>query len=185
MRESYNFNKILERKKLFAGKAFDVAEYKVLVNGQKVKREIIERKHGVVTVPIDADLNIYMISEYCAGSNSFILSLPGGKVENGEEDNIIEAAQREMQEEIGLRAKKMFKLQFAYSHPSISNRKSHAFLAYDLFRDPLPESGEIIDIVKMPLEQAIESCYADFESDVSTIGNLYMAKNKLIKLGLM
>lgn len=175
--------KILKRKLKYAGQAFDVYRYKVQVGDQTLTRDIIERKHGVVTVPVDSDGKVILLSEYCAGSNSFILSLPGGKAKSNDPEEMAAEAQRELREETGFRAQQMIKLHFAWSHPSTSNRRSHVFLAYDLVRDPLPESpDEIIRTVVLPLDEAIERVYEDFVSDVSTIGNLLMARDKLKQL---
>jgi ADP-ribose pyrophosphatase len=175
--------RILERAPLYQGKAFSVYKYTVLFKERRFSREIIERRDGAVLVPVDKDLNVLLISEYCAGSNSFVLSLPGGSIEDDESPE--QSAVRELREETGYRAKQLFKLQFAYTHPSTSNRRSHAFLAYDLVLDPLPKSAEIIDVIKMPLQAAIKSVYEDFVSDVSTVGNLLMARDKLVEVGIL
>jgi len=176
--------KIITRKLRYSGPAFEVYRYKAEVAGRTVTREIIEQKHGVVAVPIDVDGNVILLSEYCAGSNSFILSLPGGKTDLIDVNKMASEAMRELREETGFRAQQMIKLRFAWSHPSTSNRRSHVFLAYDLVWDPLPESSnEIIRTIKVPLNEAIENSYADFASDVSTIGNLLMARDKLRNLG--
>ncbi len=183
---SYTDTKILERKLKYSGRDFDVYRYKAQVGNQVFKRDIIERKHGVVTVPVDTDGKVILLSEYCAGSNSFILSLPGGKANSDDPVKMAEEAQRELREETGFRAQEMIKLRFAWSHPSTSNRRSYVFLAYDLVRDPLPESpGEVIRTVVLPLDAAIERVYEDFISDVSTIGNLLMARDKLRDLKLL
>lgn len=175
---------LLERKLKYSGPGFAVYSYRIQLGDKVIVRDIIERKHGVVAVPVDREGNVILLSEYCAGSNSFILSLPGGKAESTDADSLEQEAQRELREETGYRARRMVKLRFAWSHPSTSNRRSHVFLAFDLVRDPLPESqDEIIRIVRLPLESAIERVYEDFVSDVSTIGNLLMARDKLFELG--
>lgn len=176
--------RIINKELRYKGKAFDVYEYTAEVEGRVIKRDIIERQHGVVAVPIDKSHNVLLLSEYCAGSNSFILSLPGGKATGKNEVDFANEAQRELREETGFRALQMIKLRFAYSHPSTSNRQSYVFLAYDLIEDPLPETEEIIHVLKLPLEEAIERCYKEFVSDVSTIGNLLMARDKLREMSL-
>lgn len=177
--------KMLKRKLRYKGRAFSVYEYTSQVGERIVKRDIIERKDGVVAVPVDVNGNVYLLSEYCAGSNSFVLSLPGGKMDSKSSLDAAGEAERELREETGFRARQMIKLHFAWSHPSTSSRRSFAFLAYDLIHDPLPASkNEIIRLVILPLEEALLKVGHDFDSDVSTVGNLLMARDKLRELGV-
>lgn len=175
--------RIIKQKERYKGQTFSVVEYTCEVDGKKIKRDILERRDGVVIVAIDPDLNVLMLSEYCAGSNSFILSLPGGSIDKTDTD-LQAAASRELREETGYAANRIEKLRYAYSHPSTSNRRSHVFLALDLQHDPLPASDEILQVQRMPLDAAISASYDDFVSDVSTIGNLLMARDRLQALGL-
>jgi ADP-ribose pyrophosphatase len=173
---------VIDRTLKYDGPAFKVFDYTVKVDdSHTVQRDIIERHDGVVIVPIDVQHNVYLVKEYCAGSNSFILSLPGGSIEH-DRGSVEEQAIRELREETGFMPRKLIKLHFSFSHPSTSSRKSYTYLAYDLSWNPLSSSDEIIEVVKMPLEQAIISVHMDFISDVSTIGNLLMARDKLKEL---
>lgn len=179
---SQQFPELISRKEVYRGNILRVYEHEVQLNGKTVKREIIERRHGVAIVPIDRAHNVLLIKEYYAGSNSFLYSLPGGSIEDDVTPE--REALRELREETGYRAEKMLKLHYIYSHPAISTRKSYTFLAYDLVWDPLPNSDEFIEVVKLSLAEAIQLAYQDFESDMSTIGNLLMARDKLKELAL-
>ncbi len=174
--------KLVERKLVYKGRAFCVYEYTVDIGGQVLKRDVIERAHGVVVVAIDGCGNVLLINEYCAGPNSMVLSLPGGSLDEGELPE--EGARRELREETGYQARTLVKMHYAFGHPGTSSRRSHTFLAHGLSWSPLPNSDEIIKLVRMPLEEAIKAVYKDFASDVSTIGNLLMARDKLRQLGL-
>lgn len=183
--------RIFEREQVYSGKILSVYKYHIQLGDKNIEREIIERRHGVAIVPVDVNHNILLIREYYAGSNSFILSLPGGSIEGSEleyeamkEESIREEAMRELREETGYKAKEMLKLHYAFSHPAISNRRSFTFLGYDLTWDPLESTDEFIEVCRLPLEDAIQLAYQDFESDMSTIGNLLMARDKLAEFGL-
>lgn len=177
--------KVLGRRLKYQGSKFRVSEIRVQVEQQVLVREIVERTDGVVAVPVDLQHNVYLVSEYCAGSNSFILSLPGGDAHSMAEDELAEEARRELREETGLSARQIIKLRFSFEHPGWTTRRSHVFLAYDVFQDPLPkDEGEIIKLVTMPIDDAIRTVLEDFASDVSAVGNLLMAREKLRELGL-
>lgn len=173
--------RIRQRELVYRGLAFDVYRYTIEIAGRPITREIIERTDGVVIVPVHRDGRVVMLREYCAGSDSYILSLPGGSVKPG--CNLEEDALRELREETGFSARELLKLRFAFTHPATSTRRSHTFLAYDLFHSPLPSSGEELEVVTLPFGKAISHAYEDFSSDVSTIGSLLMAREMLQKLG--
>jgi ADP-ribose pyrophosphatase len=157
------------RKQVYRGNVLSVYEYEVRLGEQTVKREVIERRDGVAIVPLTTDHSVLLIKEYYAGSNSFLYSLPGGAIEGGM--LLEEEAIRELREETGYRAEKLLKLHYTYPHPAISTRRLYTFLAYGLTWDPLPTTDEFIEVVSLPLEEAIKLAYQDFESDMSTIGN--------------
>ncbi len=177
---------IIERVPVYEGMILSVQRIKIQVGEQIIEREVIERRNGVAVVPVDVDHNVLLIKEYTPGSNTFLYTLPGGHIDEGESPEI--AAMRELREETGHRALQLIKLRYAYSHPAISTRKSYSFLGYDLTFDPLQgedeDEDQRIEIHRLPLAEAIQRVYQDFISDMSTIGNLLMARDRLRELGL-
>ncbi|MBR0427990.1 MAG: NUDIX hydrolase [Clostridia bacterium] len=165
---------IVNKEKKYEGKVFDIYEYKINIQNDTIKRDIMERKDGVVIVPIDKDGNLIMLSEYCAGSNSYNLAFPGGSMES---DSIEENAQRELIEEIGFKSNNLKLLISTYEHPSTTNRKIHIFLARDLEKAYLKNEDRFIKIKRMSIEKAIEKCENDFCSDITTIAILSILKN--------
>jgi ADP-ribose pyrophosphatase len=175
--------KIIGDSIVYNGGFLTVHKRKIRVGGEIIEREVIERRDGVAIVPMDVHHNVLLIKEYNIGSNSFLYTLPGGHIDEGESQEI--AAMRELREETGYRAREMIKLRYTYSHPAISTRKSYTFLAYDLtLEDPFHIKEELIEVYKFPLEKAIQLVYKDFVSDISTLGNLLMAQEKLRELNL-
>ncbi len=173
---------ILQRKPVYKGTFLSVYRLTVQIGKETTEREVIERRDGVAIVPIDVNRNVLLIKEYSAGSNSYLYTLPGGQIDDDESPEV--AAMRELREETGYRALRMIKLHYAYSHPAISTRKSYTFLGYDLIPDSLHSEDKHIEVHRLPLEEAIKLVYRDFESDMSTIGNLLMARDKLRELAL-
>ncbi len=122
--------RIIEDRTVYNGEYFSVQRRIIQLSEQVIEREIIQRWDGVAVVPVDVHHNVLLIKEYSAGSNSFLYTLPGGRIDEGESPEV--AARRELLEETGYSAKELIKLRYAYSHPAISTRKSYTFLAYDL-----------------------------------------------------
>lgn len=162
--------KIVNKDKIFEGKVFTVSEYNIQIDNEIIKRDIIERDDGVVIVPIDENGNLIMLSEYCAGSNSYILSFPGGSIEN--KGSIEENAQRELIEETGYRSNNMKLLISTYEHPSTTNRKIYIFLAKDLEKDFLENEDEFINIKRLTIDEAKKECMNGFSSDITSIAIL-------------
>lgn len=173
--------RIIEDRTVYNGGYLSVHRRKIQLGEQVIEREIVQRLDGVAIVPVDIFHNVLLIKEYSAGANRFLYTLPGGLLEDGESPEA--AAMRELREETGHSALQMIKLRYAYSHPALSTRKSYTFLGYDLTLDPLyAEDTQFIFVHKLPLDEAIQLVYQDFESDIGTLGNLLMARDKLREL---
>ena len=101
---------------------------------------------AVLIVPMLDDDTVILIREYCAGTHSYQLGFPKGLIDAGEEP--IEAANRELQEEI-----KMAASTFTYIHkvslaPAFFNATMEIFLANGLYESSLegdePEPLQVI-----------------------------------------
>ena len=149
---------ILGKNQVYKGEFLSVYKLKVQVGEETTEREVIERRDGVAIVPVDVNHQVLLISEYSAGSNSYLYTLPGGQIDKDELPEV--AAMRELREETGHSALRIIKLSYAYSHPAISTRKSYTFLGYDLTLDPLDsEDKKDIEVHRMPLEEALQLVY--------------------------
>lgn len=90
-----------------------------------------------------------------------LLELPAGRLDK-EGESPLEAAQRELREEIGKAAGDWSELRRFYTSPGFASERVHLFMATELYDVPAePEDDEMIDIVKVPLEEldsTIEGC---------------------------
>lgn len=128
-------------------------------DGEVVQREVIDHPGAAVTLPFDGE-HIWLVRQprEAAGEQS-LLELPAGKL-NGEEP--LETAKRELREEIGKAAIGWKHLTSFYASPGFTNEEIHAYLATELFDDPLEaEETERIEIVSEPLDRlddVIQEC---------------------------
>ncbi|MCH8012528.1 MAG: NUDIX hydrolase [Candidatus Marinimicrobia bacterium] len=103
--------KLLNEFKLFQGNQFNVVERDFSLPGIKnVKKEIIISKAIIVVVPVLDKNQIILINQYRFGAKTYLLELPAGTVKNDEE--LLDCANRELEEETGYTAAKFEKINF-------------------------------------------------------------------------
>jgi ADP-ribose pyrophosphatase len=136
-------------------KVFDVYEEDVrLPDGRIVRQTRIDHKPTVSVVPVDREGNLVLIRQYRSAVKKHLLETPAGNMDPGE--SVEETVQRELAEETGYQAGRLIKLFEGYLVPGYCNEFMYFYLAVDLFEKRLPQDeDEIIEIVKIPLEEAL------------------------------
>jgi ADP-ribose pyrophosphatase len=122
----------------------------------------------VIIVPFLGKETLVMIKQYRYPLNKTLLEFPAGHVEKGERP--LQAAQRELREETGYRAKRVEHI-YDY-HPSVSKSQQvvHVFLATDLANGVTDhDSTEDIDVEVVSVKE-LESMIA--EKRVQNAGTL-------------
>jgi ADP-ribose diphosphatase len=121
-------------------------------NGTEVEYERL-RSPGtgaVLVVPVLEDQSVILIREYVAGMDRYELSFPKGVIDAGETPE--QAANREIQEEIGYGARQLELLRVLSVAPGYSNFRTHVILATDLYPRRLPgDEPEDIEVVPWAL----------------------------------
>lgn len=101
---------------------------------------------SVLVVPmLDAD-TLLLIREYSAGSHDYQLGFPKGRMEPGEDP--LQAADRELREEVGYGARDLMLLKTMTIAPAYIQHHTHIVLARDLFPDKQPgDEPEPLEVV--------------------------------------
>ncbi|MFO0883089.1 MAG: NUDIX hydrolase [Pirellulales bacterium] len=150
-----------------------VREYQPLANGQTRPREIVRHPGAVVIVPLLDSGEVCLIRNYRISVKQTLLELPAGTLEPNEPP--IETAGRELIEETGFRAAKIFPLHQFFLSPGILDERMHAFLATGLTAGPTAlEAGEEIINEVVPLEVAVGKIFSGEIQDAKTIAALLM-----------
>lgn len=109
---------------------------------------------AVMMVPIENN-ELLLIREYAVGTERYELGFPKGGVDQGEA--LEAAANRELQEEIGLGARKLHFLRTVITGPSHQRNPMHIFVAEDFYPCKLEgDEPEPLEIVRFPLAKLDE-----------------------------
>lgn len=107
----------------------------LLPNGREMKDYFIAEKPSVVVViPFNNEGKTFLIEEYERGVAEVGHKFPAGRVDK--EELPFKAAEREFQEEMGLRAERLIPLGERYVEPGFMTTRAHYFLGLDLQEVP-------------------------------------------------
>ncbi len=151
------FEKQLSREIIFKGKIFTVArDINELANGNKAPRELVLHSGGAGILPVDSDGNVTLVRQYRCGVGEMFTEICAGKLEVGEDP--LECAKREMIEELGFTAKNVISLGSFAPTPAYDSEITYIFLATDLeYIGQQLDEGEFLEIIKMPLSDAVNA----------------------------
>lgn len=122
----------------------------------------VQRPYFYLTSPVDAVATVSLTNKGCIiltrqyrhPVEKVILDLPAGHLEPGEDP--IQGALREFEEETGYFPRHIEKLGYYNQFPGVLRAATNLFFATDLVKTTQHlESGEILEIVHMPVGQVI------------------------------
>lgn len=173
--------RILKTNTLLKTRLFTIEEVQLrFANGEE---RIYERLHSeqrtfVTIVPLLDRNTILLISEYAAGTDRYELGFPKGLVERDEDP--LQAAHRELREEVGYDAKNMRLLTSMTSAPGYSSGHTLVVIAQDLYEDPLVgDEPEPIVVVPWKLDNLQSLLTRDDFSEARSIAALFWVKELL------
>ena len=142
-----------------------------------------ERLHSssrgaVLVVPMLDKDTVLLIREYAAGVHRYELALPKGRIEPDESH--LEAANRELQEEVGYGANKLRLLSSLTLAPGYFGHITHIVLAEDLFEQRLSgDEPEEIEVVPWQLSRLKELLEQEECTEARSIAALFMVRDLL------
>ena len=170
----------LSSEEIYHGKIIRVEKWRVrLPNGQEADREIVRHNGAAAIVPVDADGLVTLVRQHRVAVDQFTWEIPAGKLDHPGEDPF-HCAQRELEEETGLRAENWRLLTRIDTTPGFCNERISIYLATGLSaHNAHPDDDEFLGRTKMPLEQAVALCMSGEFQDCKTIVGLLMADRVL------
>ncbi|MBT3299426.1 MAG: NUDIX hydrolase [Candidatus Marinimicrobia bacterium] len=166
---------------IFQGRLLDVRKDIVeLPNGKTSTREWINHPGAVCIIPILPDGKLALIRQFRYAVQKEMIELPAGKLDKDE--NPEDCAVRELEEEIGYRAKTLTFL--TNIHPAIgfANEKMWLYLGEDLEKtDKNCDEDEFIELMPTTLKDALQMVWDGEITDVKTVIGILWAEKILSK----
>lgn len=158
---------IKSTKKIFENHFFAVFEDDVIKpTGDDGKYATVRFKTGVAVLPVDDDDNVYLTNQFRYAIGRSDLEVVAGSIDG---EGALDAAKRELKEELGIQAEEWADLGSIYSITSITQSTSRQFIARKLtFGEQETEGTEDIEPVKMQLADACKMVHRGEITDGDT-----------------
>jgi len=169
--------KVIAETRLFRIESMDIK----FSNGQQRQYERLTRSKSngaVLIIPMLDNDTVLLIKEYSAGVDRYELGLPKGKIDDGE--SILNAANRELKEEVGYGAKQLHHLTSLSIAPSYLEHMIDIVIAQDLFEEKLiGDEPEELEVIPWRLDNIQNLLATGKCTEARSIAALYMTRDYL------
>lgn len=170
---------LLDSKKIFKGKVFNVRQDQVrMPNGKSARVDVVEHAASVTLLPVDDQGKVWFIRQYRHPAGQELLELPAGVLD--EDEDPADGAGRELREEIGMAALSLVEIGKFFLVPGYSTEFMHVFLATGLYEAPLDQDeDEFLSVEKLGVREAYDMAEAGELRDGKSIAALMLARAHL------
>ena len=158
-----------------------VTEEVELPGGRRATLDLIRHPGASAIVPFLSDDEVLLIRQYRYAAGGYIHEVPAGKLDPGESPET--CAIRELEEETGKKAGRLESLGSILTTPGFTDERIHLFAAFDLEAGERNlDDDELIELVPMPLTQALEMVWSDQLPDAKSALALLQAARRVGQL---
>ena len=156
-------------KNIYTGKVVTLnIDTVTLPNGATIDLETIRHPGAAAVVPIKDDGTVVLIRQFRHAAGGFIYEIPAGKLQPGEDP--LHCASRELEEEVGYRASSFELLSSIFTAPGFADEVIHVYKATGLTKGRQQlDPDEVLDIIEMPLAEAVNKIQDGTIRDAKTI----------------
>lgn len=145
-----------------------------LPNGAEAKREVVEHPGGVCVAALTEEGEVLLVRQFRYPYQEVLLEIPAGKLDPGEDP--LACGQRELREETGAEAAHYEFLGKLYPSPGYCGEIIYMYLATGLtFGESAPDEDEFLEVVRLPLRDAVERILSGGIADAKTQAALLKA----------
>lgn len=173
---------VVDTKDVYSNPWIKVREDKVIrPDGKDGIFGVVSMKAGVSVLPIDDKNNVYLTKEYHYAVEDEKIEVMSGGIDGNE--NKIEAAKRELKEELGIEAQEWIDMGMIDPFTTVVNSPNYLYLAKNLtFFMANLEGTENIKVLKIPFNEAFEMVEQGLITHGASVALLLKAKNYLSKI---
>jgi ADP-ribose pyrophosphatase len=170
--------RVIDSRKVFDGSVFDVTVDTVKEGDLVYQRDVVRHPGSAVIVPVFDDGTVALVRQYRHPAVRYLLEIPAGTLDQDERPEV--GAARELEEELGVVAGKLEKLSEFFVSPGFCEEKMWVYLATDLTETAQRlDDDELIEVVRLSLEEALEMISDGEIEDAKTIIGLMLAAPRI------
>ena len=149
---------------------YDIAE----VNGKEAWREVVHHPGASAVVAIDENNRIIMEKQFRYALNDYLLEIPAGKLDKGEDPLV--CAKRELEEETGIIASEWISLGTIATSPGFCNEVIHLYVAKGLSKGEIHwDEDEYVEVERYTLDELLQCIKEETIKDSKTLSALLLA----------
>ena len=149
---------------------YDIAD----VNGKEAWREVVHHPGASAVVAIDEDNRIIMEKQFRYALNDYLLEIPAGKLDAGEDPLV--CAKRELEEETGIIASEWISLGTIATSPGFCNEVIHLYVAKGLSKGEIHwDEDEYVELERYTFDELLQRIKEERIKDSKTLSALLLA----------
>ena len=149
---------------------YDIAE----VNGKEAWREVVHHPGASAVVAIDEDNRIIMEKQFRYALNDYLLEIPAGKLDAGEDPLV--CAKRELEEETGIIASEWISLGTIATSPGFCNEVIHLYVAKGLSKGEIHwDEDEYVEVERYTFDELLQRIKEEKIKDSKSLSALLLA----------
>lgn len=149
---------------------YDIAE----VNGKESWREVVHHPGASAVVAIDEENRIIMEKQFRYALNDYLLEIPAGKLDKGEDPLV--CAKRELEEETGIIASEWISLGTIATSPGFCNEVIHLYVAKGLSKGEIHwDEDEYVEVERYTFDELLQRINDETIKDSKTLSALLLA----------